>query len=194
MSNNALHNEHELLSRLSLGDAEAYTILFNHYWPRVYSAILVFSKSPSIAEDIAQEIFTRLWKEQEKTGEIRDLAAYLFISARNKLLNLLARTDVEIAYQSHMLYQEPGKQDQVTYRELDALVESGMRQLPPQQRRAFRLSRMQGMTHEQIAAEMQISKATVKEHIVKALATMRQFLKENGYTTLQLTLFEILFN
>lgn len=189
----ALHNESELLSRLALGDAEAFTILFNHYWPRIYSSILVISKSPSIAEDIAQEIFTRLWKDHQKAADIRDLASYLFIAARNKVLNRLARTDVETAYQSYMLYQEPDKPDQLTYRELDALVQTGIQQLPPQQQRAFRLSRIQGMTYEQIAAEMQISRGTVKEHIVKALAAMRQFLKANGYTSLQLILFEIFF-
>jgi len=190
----ALYNEKELLLRLASGDAESFTILFNHHWPRVYSSILVISKSPSVAEDIAQEIFTRLWKEREKAADIRDLAAYLFIAARNKVLNRLSKMEVELAYQSYMLYREPDQQDQVTSRELHQLVQSGMQQLPPQQQRAFQLSRLQGLTHDQIAAEMQISRATVKEHIVKALATIRQFLKANGYSTLYIILFEIFLN
>ncbi len=61
-----------------------------------------------------------------------------------------------------------GRADQVTFRELDQLVKEGVQQLSPQQQRAFRLSRMQGLTHDEIAAEMQISRATVKEHIVKS--------------------------
>ncbi len=49
------------------GDPEAFTILFNHYWPRIYSSMLVISKSPSVAEDIAQEIFTRIVERQGKS-------------------------------------------------------------------------------------------------------------------------------
>lgn len=155
--------------------------------------MLVISKSPSVAEDIAQEIFTRLWKDREKAADIRDLSAYLFIAARNKVLNSLSKMDVETAYQNYMLHKEPGRADQVTFRELDQLVKEGVQQLSPQQQRAFRLSRMQGLTHDEIAAEMQISRATVKEHIVKALASLRQHLKANGYSTMSIFLFEIIF-
>ncbi|MHA4811423.1 RNA polymerase sigma factor [Flavitalea flava] len=195
MVNVALHNERELLTRLAKRDAEAFTLLFNNYWPRIYSSILVISKSATLAEDIVQEIFTRLWQEHEKAAEINDLSSYLFIAARNKVLNRLSRVDVELAYQSYLLHQgqEPGKADQVTYRELDQLVKSGMQQLPPQQQRAFQLSRFQGYTYEQIAEEMQISRSTVKDHIVKALAALRQYLKANGYASLYLLLFHILF-
>lgn len=195
MVNVALHNERELLSRLVTGDAAAFTIIFNNYWPRIYSSVLVLSKSATIAEDIAQEIFTRLWKEHEKAGDINDLSAYLYIAARNKILNRLAKMDVEAAYQSYLLYQDPaGKPDQVTFRELDQLVKSGMQQLTPQQQRAFSLSRFQGYTYEQIAAEMEISRSTVKDHIVKALAALRQHLKAHGYASLYLVLFNILFD
>ncbi|MBO9632372.1 MAG: RNA polymerase sigma-70 factor [Chitinophagaceae bacterium] len=190
---NALHNEQDLLHRLSTGDPDAFTTLFNHYWPRIYSSMLVISKSPVVAEDIAQEIFTRLWKDREKAADIRDLSAYLFIAARNNVLNRLSKMDVESAWQQYMIHKEPGKSDQVTYRELDQLVQQGVQQLPPQQQRAFSLSRMQGLTHEQIAAEMQISRATVKEHIVKALASLRQHLRSHGYSSMYILLFEIFF-
>jgi len=190
---NALHNEQELLDRLASGDPDAFTIIFNHYWPRIFSSMLVISKSPSIAEDIAQEIFARLWKDRKKATAIRDLSAYLFIAARNKVLNSLSRMDVETAYRNYILHKESGKTDQVTYQELDKLVQEGVQQLSPQQQRAFRLSRLDGLTHEQIAAEMQISRATVKEHIVKALATLRQHLKAHGYSSMYVILFGIIF-
>lgn len=190
---NALYNEQDLLHRLSTGDPDAFTTLFNHYWPRIYSSMLVISKSPAVAEDIAQEIFARLWKDREKAADIRDLSAYLFIAARNNVLNRLSKMDVESAWQQYMIHKEPGKADQVTYRELDQLVQQGVQQLSPQQKRAFSLSRMQGLTHEQIAAEMQISRATVKEHIVKALASLRQYLRSHGYSSMYILLFEIFF-
>lgn len=181
------------MRRLTTGDPDAFTILFNHYWSRVYSSMLVISKSPTVAEDIAQEIFTRLWKDREKAADIRDLSAYLFIAARNNVLNRLSKMDVEAAWQQYMIHKEPNKTDQVTYRELDQLVQQGIQQLSPQQQRAFSLSRIKGLTHEEIAAEMQISRATVKEHIVKALASLRQFLKSRGYSSLYILLFEIFF-
>ncbi len=181
--------------RLVKGDADAFTVIFNNYFPRIYSSILVISKSATLAEDIAQEVFTRLWQEHGKAAEINDLSSYLFIAARNKVLNRLSRVNVEAAYQSYLLHQDqqPEKAEQVTYRELDQLIRSGMQQLTPQQQRAFQLSRLQGYTYEQIAAEMQISRSTVKDHIVKALAALRQYLKANGYASLYFILFNILF-
>jgi RNA polymerase sigma-70 factor (ECF subfamily) len=45
----------------------------------------------------------------------------------------------------------------------------------------FRLSRLEGLTHDQIAQKMQISKATSQSYIVRALVLIRKHLAENNY-------------
>jgi RNA polymerase sigma-70 factor (ECF subfamily) len=71
------HNEAELVERVALGDEYAFKLVFNHYWPRVYSVALIFAKSPEVAEDAAQEVFANLWIKKELLKEVKEFKAYL---------------------------------------------------------------------------------------------------------------------
>ena len=196
MASTRVYTETELREEIAKGDAEAFHFLFNQYWNKVYSTALVLLKSPQFAEDIAQEAFLRIWRSREKIREIQDLDAFLFVVTRNLSLSRLTKIKREDAYRRYQLIHSatgnPGSHDQVAANELAAYIENGLRRLPPQQQRAFRLSRERGLSHEEIALEMGIGKDTVKNYIVLAIAFMRKYLKE--YTAILLVATQILNN
>lgn len=196
MSINQSYDEKELLAHIADGDQQAFAVIFNKYWPTVYSAALVIAKSPSLAEDISQEVFTKLWETKEKARDIENVKAFLFIAARNLIINRLSRQKVEDAYRAYQLHHSAeishGGHD-LDYQQLEQRLRSAIRQLPSRQQRAFLLSREQGLTYEQIAEQMQISRDTVKEHIVKALASLRKSLHEHD-ALLLLILLEFYFS
>jgi RNA polymerase sigma-70 factor (ECF subfamily) len=63
--------------------------------------------------------------------------------------------------------------------QLQVTIQQGIAQLPPQQQRAFRLSREQGLNHDQIGQLIGVSKKTVKDYIVRSLAFLRQHLAQH---------------
>jgi len=178
------YTDHTLLLRMAAGEEEAFNQLFNKYWDKVYSTALVLTKSNQIAEDIAQEVFLRMWQNRHKTDIIDNLEGFLFITARNLIYNKLSRLKLEVAYtnylQHHFTVSEPDTETQTEFRQLKTILEEGMRQLPPQQQKAFRLSREDGLNHEEISLQMGVSRATVKDYIVRAIAFLRKYLQDHA--------------
>lgn len=178
------YTDHTLLIRMAAGEEEAFNQLFNIYWDKVYSTALVLTKSNQVAEDIAQEVFLRMWQNRHKTDIIDNLEAFLFITARNLIYNKLSRSKLEEAYtiylQHHLTVSDPDTETQTEFRQLKTILEAGMQQLPPQQQKAFRLSRENGLSHEEISRQMGVSRATVKDYIVRAIAFLRKYLQEHA--------------
>jgi len=92
---------------------------------------------------------------------------------------------VEEAYTRYLKYRSPTAvdahelDDLLTASELQNSIQLGISLLPPQQQRAFRLSRDHGLTHEQIGRLIGVSKKTVKDYIVRSIAFLRQHLAQH---------------
>ena len=80
------------------------------------------------------------------------------------------------------------QEEYIGLKQLETSIQEGIAKLPPQQQRAFKLSREQGLTHEQISARMGVSKKTVKDYIVRSIAFRRPFLKR--YSSILVFLFQ----
>jgi RNA polymerase sigma-70 factor (ECF subfamily) len=178
---------------MAAGEADAFSQLFNAYWNKVYATALAFIKSSQLAEDTAQEVFMRLWQNRDKATEIDNLDGFLFITTRNYIFNKLSRIKLEEAYNNYLQHQllhfSNGPEILAEERELKEIIEAGIRELPPQQQKAFRLSREKGCSHEEIAQQLGVSKASVKDYIVKALAFLRKYLQEHAALLTSLYLF-----
>jgi RNA polymerase sigma-70 factor (ECF subfamily) len=169
---------------MAAGSENAFCKLFDHYWNKVYASALVLTKSPQLAQDISQEVFLQLWQNREKALEIKNLDGFLFISARNLIFKKMSRMKLEDAYQHYLSSRLTTAADEVEIpaelKELQSLVEAGIRKLPPQQQKAFRLSRENGLTHEEISRQMGVSRAAVKDYIVRSIAFLRKYMHEHA--------------
>jgi RNA polymerase sigma-70 factor (family 1) len=178
--------EKELLRQIATGDPDAFRVIFEHFWDKVYSSALILSKSPELAEDIAQDIFTGLWVRRDRIVEIENIENWLFITARNKIYTCMRREGSGETYRNWLrqYFDEETFPPNIIaeFKQAEELLHQGIFQMPPQQQRAFRLSRFDGLNHKEIADTMQISPGTVKNYIVKSIAFLRQFMRENGTT------------
>jgi RNA polymerase sigma-70 factor (ECF subfamily) len=174
------YNERELLLCVANGDANAFTQLYDHYWNRIYSLARVYFKSAQTAEDVVQEVFLKVWLSRHTLPEVRAFRPFLLVMARNIFISKLRGTvfHVELGEDEAGLppddYLQPDYQ--LTMKEYHQLLNEAINALPAQQQRAYRLSRDGGKTYEEIAEKMQISPLTVRTHMSKALASIRQFL------------------
>ena len=175
------YNEKILLARSSQGDEEAFGHLFRQKKDRLYSFLMRFSQSPEVVEDIVQDIFLKLWLNKEQLNSIENLDAYLITLSKNQLINIIRRRAKESDIlavlgregQRHELNNATVNLELTeTKEQLSATIEK----LPHQQKVAFYLSRQANLKHEEIASLMQISKNTVRNHIIQAMRTLKKSL------------------
>lgn len=172
------YDEKELLRLVADGDGAAYKIFFTKYRDHIYSTAFMFTKSTELAEDLSQEVFAKIWEKRINLLGVEKLEGYLFITARNIFFDSLRKKVFVAANEDYLqvYFSDASASPDEKYeiKELNATIQKGIGQLPLQQQTAFRLSRFNGMSHEEIAAEMGIAKQTVKSHICRAIISLRK--------------------
>jgi RNA polymerase sigma-70 factor (ECF subfamily) len=159
------------------GDEHAlFTDLFRQHGARIFCYFKKYVKQTAIAEDLLQEVFANLWAKRDRLLKEKNITAYLFVSARNQLYNHLRQA---IAAETITLQEDAGPlsyehvAENIAYKETQATYYEALSALPPQRRKAFILSREQGLSYQEIAQQMNISPRTVEKHISEALHTLR---------------------
>jgi RNA polymerase sigma-70 factor (family 1) len=175
---NNLHNERDLLLRVADGDQRAYRTLFDQYWELMYANALHFTKSPEWAKDLAQDIFLKIWMMRDKLPAVERFEGFLFTVAKNMILDELRKLQHSPEHDEfYTTYFADTAHDAVELKELEQHVHKAIDQLPLQMQTAFKLSRFEGMTHEQIARQMNISRVTSQNYIARAILNIRKYLK-----------------
>jgi len=183
VSLSTLHNERDLLLLVSKGDESAYQQLFHTYWDQIYSTALMFTKSPELSEDLSQDIFVRIWVKREQLAKIEQFDNFLFITARNLIFDHLRKKVFGGGYDDYFLeyFKDAAllPDQRLEFKEFENTIREAIDKLPAQQQTAFRLSRFQGLSHEEIAHQMGISRQSVKSYIVRSIVSLRKMIKEH---------------
>ncbi|WP_343673922.1 RNA polymerase sigma-70 factor [Chitinophaga sp.] len=175
------HSDVDLLKLIAQGDQHAYQLIFEKYWDSIYNTALLLTKSPAFAEDIAQDVFAMLWEKRTTLPTIEKAQSFLFVTARNIIYSRFRKLASDKAYRQYIQHcfqeqQDTSAHEQAEYRELEQTILRTIHNLSPQQQKAFRLSRFQGMQHKEIAQNMGLSPLTIKSYIVQAIVTLRRAL------------------
>jgi RNA polymerase sigma-70 factor (ECF subfamily) len=184
VSTETAYNEKELLRKVSGGDEQAFSLFFHTYNARLFPFVKKITKSIPVAEEIVQEVFLRAWINREKLQGLDQPAAWLFRIASNLSLTWLRNTANE-AIKHQGFSNSTGETvneitDQLDMKEMAHLVEEAISLLPPKRQAVFRLSRQEGLTHQQIASQLEISPNTVKEHMVQAVKFIKEHIRKRS--------------
>ncbi|MBE7170860.1 MAG: RNA polymerase sigma-70 factor [Williamsia sp.] len=176
---NTSYNSNYLVRQVATGDEDAFRQLFYLYWDNIYSVAFTFIRSQVVAEELVQDIFLKVWIKREQLLSVDNFDNYLFIIARNHIYNELrkktgtqplpAETENNLSPDQQLLLKETGQ-----------IIDEAVKQLPPQQRTVFELSRYEGLDQASIASRMGVSRLTVKSHMNKALHFIRAYLSRHN--------------
>lgn len=175
-----LNDEKELLLLVATGNAKAFSQLFHQYSPKVYAYALKLVKSDTLAEEIVQEVFVKIWNLDAQLGEIVNLDAYLRVITRNHTLKLLRRMALEMKTSKMMAkdYDDSHNETEeyIIFKESAQILTEAVEKLPPQQKLVYQLCHQEGLKYEEAAERLNLSKLTVKTHMQHALRFLRLYI------------------
>lgn len=176
-----LINEIELFAQLAEGNEHAFVEIYWHFTKRLYPFVLKMVHDEQIAEEIIQDVFVQIWEKRVMFAGIEYPTSYLFNIASNRALNYLkreknharilesyARTNSELSNETENF---------ISLKERSEIITEAIAGLPEQRRIIFELSRKDGLTNEQIAERLNLSRQTVKNQLVHALKQIRAFME-----------------
>lgn len=151
------------------GDHRAFRRVYLHTIGPLTDFLEILLRSKHEAEEIAQELFTYIWENISKIDPEKNFKGYLYTVAKNLALKQMARKKVERKYYDYKINAfrdfNLSPDEIVMNDELALLINIYITNLPPQRKRVFELSRIEGKSVREIAEELNLSANTVKTHL-----------------------------
>lgn len=182
MSANISYDEKKVLELLAQGNEGAFVQLYDRYRPFIYNVSLKLVRNEEQAKEILQEVFMDLWRRREVISQAANVKAYLYGMARNIIFDhFKAQMKMEVATRelALRLHHENTTENALIEKQYEELMNEAVERLPPQQQRVFRMAKIDGLSHENIALKLSISRLTVKKHMREALLTIRHRLQRH---------------
>ncbi|MEM6840846.1 MAG: RNA polymerase sigma-70 factor [Bacteroidota bacterium] len=184
------------LDQLKQGNSASFELLYHRYRPKLFAFCYHLTRSKSDAEEIVQQTFVKIWETRHRINPDLSFSSYLIQIAKNSIYNKSAQQIRDFAFREYFLAtanrQDNTTEEQINLHTLDDILQLGVQKLPFMQRKVFLLSRMNGLSHQEIADRLQLSKSTVENHIFSALKTLRELLSRYHLYTPLIIFYEIL--
>ena len=179
----------KLMERIGEGDHAAFRDLVERHQNAVIGTVAKMLGNASESEDIAQQVFLRIWKNAKRYRPDAKFTTYLFTITRNLVFNETRRksrkkevSSDEREENSNLLIEaSPDRQpdSELLQAELQRAVDDAIASLPETQRMAVVLRRYEQLSYEEIAGVLNLSVSAVKSLLFRARTSLREAL--SGY-------------
>src|SRR2546421_2817699 len=182
----------QVMLKVKAGDDSAFDYLVQKYRRPMMSFMYRMAHNAAVAEDLAQEVFLRVYRSRENYEASAKFNTWLYRIATNLAVNHARDTRHERP-ESTVRLDEPDRQtgatpdladdsltaeQQILRRERLAVVRQRVQGLPERQRMAVIMHKYQQMDYREIADVMNLSESATKSLLFRAYETLREQLKE----------------
>ena len=163
-------------------DASTFEEAYQKHWNSIFSYAYKRTGSKEIAEEMVQELFTKLWERRKTlTIDTECLPGYLHTAIKYIVVNHYQSKKVRNEFMRdayHRLEVENTTEQQLLFNEAFSAFEKAINILPKQCKRVFKMSREEHYSMKEIATRLSISPKTVENHLSKAVKTIRMHMKD----------------
>ena len=167
----------EWIALLKKGQEAGFRKIYEQLHRPIYRTIYTLVNDTEKTEELVQETFVSLWTNRSRLHEDQPLYPYVYLTAKRlaidhfrttlreaKAIDYLKNTSTVVTHNT---------EESIAAADLQRLTEETVKRLPPQQQTVFMLSRNEGLSYDEIAQRMQISRNTVRNHMVCALKALK---------------------
>lgn len=181
-------NDGDLARRIKYGEKSAYQKLFERYAPKIFHFSLSYLKNNADAEELVQDVFLKIWEKREILDGTQNIKAYIFKIAVNTIYDFIRRKNIEKSFNdfARVNFNKSSNTtwDTVIFEEMQATLDELISQMPEQRRRVFYLSKRKGLTNNEIAQKLNLSKRTVENQLYRAINFLKEHLKNESIIAL----------
>jgi RNA polymerase sigma-70 factor (ECF subfamily) len=179
---NKLTDDTTLASGIRKDNLKAFELLYDRYKEKIYFFSIRYLADKSDAEEIVQMVFISLWEHRQTLDVSKSIKSYIYKITVNHIYNYLKKKAIQRRYIETELLKSEGSSnstlDNIFYIELEKKIILIISSLSAQQQLIFRLSRFEGLSHEEIAKKLELSIRTVENQIYRVLKVIKMHLKE----------------
>ncbi|WP_312788964.1 RNA polymerase sigma-70 factor [Sphingobacterium sp.] len=186
-------SDSELVSLLKKRDREAFAEIYDRYSMMIYYKVNQMLREEDIAKDIVQDLFTAIWEKSDLIRNHVGISSYLYVAARNRVLNYIQKAKTKSDYLTEIgrysLQVSDETLEKIDERDLMLLITSEIAKLPAKMREVFELSRLEDLSHREIAERLNLSESTVKKQVQNALKILKVRLSRYNSLGIMLLIF-----
>eukprot|EP01035_Chromulina_nebulosa_P014031 gene14031-18573_t len=184
-------NDTELWELVRQGNGNAFKLLFDQYWEKLYLYAFNRLKSEADAQDVVQEVMINIWLRRSSIVIETTMAAYLHAAVQYEVLAQLSRA-IKTAHRKAEIEKDilpdfTSQSDPLLLKELLAVVETEVSRLPEKMQQVYRMSQEENLSIKEIALQLNLSEQTVRNQLNTSHQKLRVHLKKAVLATIFLS-------
>ncbi|MEL7588140.1 MAG: RNA polymerase sigma-70 factor [Prolixibacteraceae bacterium] len=176
----SFEDDKAIFERVSLGEMEAFQILFNRYFSDTCNFLLLYLHSRELCEEVALDVFTYVWEKRESVRIHTSVRNFLLGIARNKAISEYRKEQHQIFFElspkEFGLAEANSAEDFLESRELQDIIRRAIDDLPEKSKLVYKMAWEEDLSYREIADRLNIKAKTVENHIGIALRKLREAL------------------
>ncbi|MEP6626358.1 MAG: RNA polymerase sigma-70 factor [Ginsengibacter sp.] len=195
MQHDVLH-EKDLVTLLTQGNESAFESLYHLYSKRLLGFLIKSVKSETIASELLQDTFVKIWKNRENIDPEQSFRSYLFRISENVVFDFFRKTARDKALQAMLINSACEEyshvEENLCTKENEQILNDLINLLPPKRREIFQLIKIEDRSYNEVSHALSISPSTISDHIVKATKFIRQHLDDAKVVALYILILFVL--
>ena len=189
--------DNEIINELSVKNQAVFNGLYKKFYKKLFIVSFKYTRNQELAEEVVHDVFLKIWNQSGNLGITQSLSSYLSRAVVNTSLNLLKsqKRDLEnyTRYEVEFSNVTDNDNEAVALEKKLLMIEKAISQLPEQCKKVLLMSKFEKLKQQEIAARLNISIKTVKNHLTHGFKKIRAAIGENLHIIGLLIIFKFLF-